>query len=35
MIPDTYRGEGRAGMDRDDINQRLEQAAAGGSAGRS
>lgn len=35
MIPDTYRGEGRASMDRDEINKRLEQAAIGGAAGRS
>lgn len=35
MIPDTNRGEGRAVMDRDQINKRLEQAAVGGAAARS
>lgn len=35
MAPETYRGEGRTNMDRDDIDKRLEQAALGGSAARS
>lgn len=35
MIPDTYRGEGRTMLDRNEVNQWLERAASGGVADRS